>query len=67
MKFYRNFNDHEVRMNKSTIICSNDYSVIFYKNGKIHNAKNAAYIIGEHKNFYLNDKPEAIFNKKNMA
>jgi hypothetical protein len=57
MKFYRDFNYNEVRMSKITAICSYYYSVVFYKNGKIHNTKNAAYINGlGYKQFVLNDK-----------
>jgi hypothetical protein len=57
MKFYRNFNYNEVRMSKIIAICSDYYGVVFYKNGKMHNTRNAAYIndLG-YKQFVLNDK-----------
>lgn len=69
MKFYRYFNYNKARINKLTAIYSNDnYYVLFYKNGKFHNAKNASNIIlNGQKSFWLNDKlygTEENFTKK---
>ncbi len=67
MKFYKDVRYNEIRINKLIAICSDCYNVVFYKNDKIHNTKNAAYIVGEYKAFYLNDinhSHNKDFNKK---
>ena len=61
MKFYkktaRYLFDGILSSEKSTCIYSTYYSVKFYKNGELHNIKNAAYIDNSgYKEFYLNDK-----------
>ncbi len=60
MKFYKdNFNwryRDKIRRNKLTAIYINNI-IAFYKNGKLHNNKNVAYIsIYGTKEFFLNDK-----------
>ena len=64
MKFYRGEFDHEnfinskyyyqIINNKLTAIYNDFGGVIFFKNGGVHNAKNAAYFGGEYKQFRLN-------------
>jgi len=62
MKFYRNKeNDFSywilIRANKLTAIYHNYDYIAFFKNSKLHNDKNAAYIYGnKYKQFCLNDK-----------
>jgi hypothetical protein len=68
MKFYsdkidKSFYKIKIATNKLTCVY-NKYTVIFYKNGKYHNYKNAAYVnkIG-YKSFYLNGTPCGKSNK----
>ena len=62
MKFYRDKNNlyhylHEITDNNLSAIRQDKYRVIlFFKNGKQYNAKNAAYVYDGYKEFYLNDK-----------
>jgi hypothetical protein len=62
MKFYRDKNNlynylYEIIDNNLSAIRQDKYRVIyFFKNGKIHNTKNAAYIeINGYKQFFIND------------
>ena len=61
MKFYKYKNKNKyslsfISFNKLTAIYSDDYSFVFYKNGKFHNSKNAAYIENNgYKEFVLYD------------
>jgi hypothetical protein len=57
MKFYRDINWNKIINNKLTAIYL-DYNIYFYKDGKIHNSKNVAYIRydNRYKEFYLNGK-----------
>jgi hypothetical protein len=70
MKFYR-YNtsviEANIYNNKLTCIHSNNIGVAFYKNGFIHNTKNAADVDGKYKQFCLNAKHygyEDKFNKQ---
>ena len=72
MKFYRNKIENDfsfwilIKNNKLTAIYHNYDYIAFFKNAKIHNDKNAAYIYG-HKQFRLNEKyygNQNNFNKK---
>lgn len=73
MKFYKYVNGFnywgKIRDNKLNAIYINKLnSILFYKNSKLHNAKNAAYIgIDGYKEFYLNEilyDSKKDFNKK---
>ena len=59
MKFYKDYRYSyywiKIINNKLTSIYSDCYNILFLKNGKIHNIKNAAYINGIYKNYYLNN------------
>jgi hypothetical protein len=61
MKFYREINYGfdfwcKIYDNKLNAIYL-DYSIVrFFKNGRLHNSKNAAYISDGYQAFYLNDK-----------
>ena len=61
MKFYKenkyacNYFYKKIKSNNITAVYQ-DYITLFYKNGKRHNAKNAADIINDSKIFYLNGK-----------
>ena len=60
MKFYKyndgSYFDNKIVNNKLTAIYL-DYNVYFYKNGKMHNSKNAAYAdYNNFKHFHLNGK-----------
>jgi len=73
MKFYR-YNDtdysffYKIQNNKlNAIYYSSTYESHFYKNGEIHNAKNAAVIVDSYASFYLNGKKygyQTKFTKK---
>ena len=57
---YSNYNTYiyvnKIRFNNLNAIFHDYYEVIFYKNGKIHNSKNAAiYSESSGKNFWLYD------------
>ena len=63
MKFYRDMNNYDdywnkIRNNKLNAILLDYYNaVLFYKNGKENNTKNASYIAKSgYKQFCLNDK-----------
>ena len=62
MKFYKFVNeayylDRIKDYNLTAIYRSSSSSIQFYKNGMLHNSKNAAYVyIGGYKRFYLNGK-----------
>ncbi len=62
MKFYRENNKNinywnKILINKLTaILLTYDSCILFYKNGEIHNEKNAADIHYLYKLFYLKDK-----------
>lgn len=62
MKFYKEDRDrfnfcNKIRINKLNAICCDFFYCEFYKNGQIHNSKNAAYInYSGYKIFYLNNK-----------
>ena len=62
MKFYSDKNNNnyhlgKIRLRKLTSIYIDNIGILFYKNGVLHNSKNAAYIddIGQ-KQFFLNNK-----------
>jgi hypothetical protein len=56
MKFYRDVKYNKIRINKLTAIFNDYYDVCFYKNGLLHNTKNAAFFdLNGNKAFYLND------------
>jgi hypothetical protein len=72
MKFYRdkhnnaNYYWNKIIKYKLTAIYQ-DFFILFFKNGKRHNTKNAAYYFIIEKNFWLNDKRygfETKFTKK---
>lgn len=61
MKFYKDreyfgYYFDNIKINKITAIYNDFGGVIFFKNGGVHNAKNAAYFGGEYKQFRLNAK-----------
>jgi len=61
MKFYRDKYPyvfwHKIKGYKLTAIYYDNIAIRFFKNGKYHNAKNAAAIyINGYKAFYLNDE-----------
>jgi hypothetical protein len=61
MKFYRDkkaiYYSDRIKFNNLTAIYTQYSFVIFYKNGKIHNTKNTAFIRYDGvKQFHLNDK-----------
>ena len=56
MKFYKNINCKFIYKNALTAIYICPYYITFYKNGKIHNTKNAAHINGIFNNYYLNNE-----------
>ena len=61
MKFYKDKNNWyywvKIKNNKQTIIYCDNYILIFFKNGKIHNYKNAAYIgLDGYKEFCLENE-----------
>ena len=73
MKFYKFINevyylDRIKDYNLTAIYSSSSSSIQFYKNGLLHNYKNAAYaFIGKYKQFYLNGEyygNENTFTKK---
>ena len=70
MKFYKFVNeayylDRIKDYNLTAIYRSSSSSIQFYKNGMLHNSKNAAYVyIGGYKRFYLNGKECKIFYKQ---
>ena len=53
-KYYTNYSNLIFKNKLNAIYCS--YYTIFFKNGKYHNTKNAAYTHNEHKDYYLNNK-----------
>jgi hypothetical protein len=62
MKFYRDKEKSAyylfvIKNNNLTAIYINEYNSTFFKNGLVHNAKNAAFITSHNgcKEFYLND------------
>jgi hypothetical protein len=61
MKFYKDKNNSlyyldKIEVYNLTAICLDFiFNINFYKNGKIHNLKNAAHINGIYKDYYLND------------
>ena len=63
MKFYIEYNNiynsffHKVIVSKLTAIyCRSTLQVDFYKNGELHNTKNAAIMVDSYKGFYLNEE-----------
>jgi hypothetical protein len=73
MKFYKErVIDLFIRLNiiennKLTAIYSSEFDVTFFKNGKYHNAKNAAYIHdSSYKQFCLNGKYYGDNNTSNQ-
>ena len=68
MKFYIEASWLKIKAYNLTAIFNDHYNVIFYKNGEIHNNKNAAYInYSGFKEFRLNGiyyGCEEHFNKK---
>ncbi len=47
---------NKIKNNKLTAVYLNSYNYTwFFKNGKLHNNKNAAYILNRYKEFHLND------------
>jgi hypothetical protein len=68
MKFYIEASWLKIKAYNLTAIFNDHYNVIFYKNGEMHNNKNAAFIeINEYKEFILNGiyyGCEEHFNKK---
>jgi hypothetical protein len=71
MKFYKDKNNSlycldKIESNNLTAICIDFlFNTNFYKNGKIHNIKNAAYINGIYKDYYLNNEFYGNQNKFN--
>jgi hypothetical protein len=62
MKFYKNNNFNicvKAYIRKQTMICQDYPNILFYKNGKYSNNKNAAYIDLDikFKEFWLDGKP----------
>jgi hypothetical protein len=67
MKFYKSKDLSEMAKFHLTAIYDNYYYVHFFKNGKRHNSKNAAFIDGIYKQFFLNGQSygyECYFNKQ---
>ena len=68
MKFYRdkrnnaNYYWNKIIKYKLTAIYQ-DFFILFYKNGKRHNTKNASYNSIKYKDFYLNGKHYGNKNK----
>jgi hypothetical protein len=62
MKFYRDINNYsfwnKIINNNLTAVYCRDNIIIFFKNGKQFNSKNAAYIDNDngYKQFHLNNK-----------
>jgi hypothetical protein len=73
MKFYKYNDDYYsffykiIDNNLTAIYYGSSLEVDFYKNGKVHNCKNAAVIADPYKGFYLNGKmygTQISFTKK---
>ena len=56
MKFYIKYKSSKIRSDKLTCIYTEYNAIWIFKNGKGHNYKNAAYIDGIYKQFFLNGK-----------
>jgi len=76
MKFYKDKKNSLYYLDKIevydlTAICIDFiFNINFYKNGKIHNTKNAAYIHNEYKDYYLDGKcygDDDSFNKQSWC
>lgn len=59
MKFYKNKINwdylNKIKKQKISSIYSTEDAIVFFKDGKYHNSKNAAYINNIYKAFYFND------------
>ena len=67
MKFYINYNWSKIRTDRLTVIYSTNKYILFFKDGKEHNKKNASYYSfnNNFKCYYLNNKPYGINNDFN--